>query len=152
MDETENKEETIVVTIVEEFKQVSMEDLIEESAQIIRKVVNVLYSDILEAACVKTAPKLHIMKDPSYSANERAAYLAGQELIVLNAVNLQGKDLERIAYVLAHEVWHHKQWEDGETFHNYIVPSANQSGYEAQRIEQEANDFAASLFPNALVA
>jgi hypothetical protein len=152
MDETETKEETIMVTIVEEFEQVSMEDLIEESAYLIKELVKVLYKSITTAAGVVTVPKIHIMKDPSYSQNEKAAYLAGRNLIVLNAVNLQNKDVEYIAYVLSHEVWHHKQWEDGERFESYISPSADQSGYESQRIEKEANDFAESLFPGALVS
>ena len=141
----------MVATIVEEevFEAVSMEELIQESEELIREVVKALYRSILTAARVEIAPKIHISKVES---NEKAAYLAGRELIVLNAINLQNKDVEYIAYVLAHEVWHHRQWENGETFEGYINPSADRAGYENQRVEQEANDFADRLFPGVFVS
>lgn len=133
--------------VVEEIKCPTIEELIEESAELIKEVVTMLYRGIAKAANVMTMPNIHISRK---YGSEPAAYLPGQNTIVLNAISLQSKDVEVIAYILAHEVWHHKQWEDGETFQDYITPSANKAEYQNQRVEQEANDFAESLFPGAL--
>lgn len=135
-----------MVTAIEEIAC----PVIEASVERIKEIVKALYQDITIAADLYTIPNIHISKNPNQ--DDVAAYLVGQNIIVLNAVHLQTKDVERIAFILAHEVWHHRQWEDGETFSNYITPSANQSSYKSQRVEQEANDFAASLFPNVLVS
>lgn len=134
--------------VVEEIECPTIEELIAESEELIRELVKALYRSITKAADVSVIPKIYISK--RMDTNDKASYLPGENLIILSAVNLQNKDVEYIAYVLAHEVWHHKQWEDGETFESYITPSADRAGYANQRVEQEANDFAESLFPGAL--
>lgn len=132
-------------TAVQEFEYVSMEELLEESVQMVNLVVNELLVGICVKAKIKTLPKVKVTTNEEVS--QIGGYLAGASLIRLNAVNLQGKGVREIAFALAHEVYHHKQWEDGERFENYIQPGENAVNYQAQQVEAEANAFAGRLFP-----
>ena len=131
----------------EEFMEViTVQGLIDESEEMLQLMIHMLYEDILKHAKVERTPRIEICRD--LEASYKAYYRVGDELIVLSAVNLQNKDVEHLAFVLAHEVWHHKQWEDGETFEDYITATVDVNAYRAQRIEEEADMFALHLFPN----
>lgn len=134
-----------MVVATEEFEYVSMEQLLEESVELVQLVVKELLVGICVKAKIKTLPKVKVTTNESETAF--GAYMAGASMIRLNAVNLQGKDIREIAFALAHEVYHHKQWEDGERFLNYVAPGQSTADYKAQKVEEEANAFAEKLFP-----
>lgn len=134
-------------TQVEEFEMeyISMEELVQESVELVQLVVDELLVNICVQARIKKLPRVVVTRNESESAF--GAYMAGASIIRLNAISLQGKGIEKIAYALAHEVWHHRQWEDGERFEHYVTAASSKEAYEAQRVEAEANAFAGKLFP-----
>ena len=136
-----------MLTLEEDYKPITMQDLIDESVEIIKGVVKDAYHLMGRIAGVKTLPKIYIHQDMNVD-RDMASYLPGRNIIVLNAIELQNKGAEKVAFVLAHELYHHKQYEDGERFDNYVTPGMGKEEYKNQRIEREANEFAARLFPD----
>lgn len=145
-EKTKEKGGIKMFTFEEELEYVSIEELVEESVELITLVVKELFYGIAAKAGIQNPPKVRIHK--TFEEVPTAFYSAGLGLITLNAIQLQNKDVEYIAFSLAHELYHHKQYEDGERFEYYVNPEKDKAIYASQRVEQEANDFAASLFPN----
>lgn len=135
------------MTLFEETEFLTIDELVQESVELVTEVVNHLYHGIAKQAGVKSLATISISKD--FDRNDAGFYSAGISRITLNAVKLQNESIEHIAFVLAHEVYHHKQWEDGERFESYISHTEDVISYKMQRVEQEANDFAESLFPRS---